>query len=446
MNNTNGLKKYENHSEMEISILEAMLDDNTLIDECRLSSKHFLDSKNKELYKTIIHLNDKEMDINPQTIVGHSDLNIQDVMKVMTYGSLTTNFEFYQRRMFDFIEVEEMRKAASEFLKETEDRNSSDSSERLLNSVLKTTEEKIVKQEDFKDKLANRVQRHMDMKIDGLSGIDTGWEGLNQFTDGWQKGDLIIIGGRPGMGKTAISLDSIRKGAERNINGKYLGKFFSCEMPEGQCIDRWIAGQSMLPVSCMKNPNKFLPMYERSEKLQAGTGYAKYQMAVGELSGMPLQISEEKDLRLMKAEMRKTVKENPDKECIFAVDHISHINVDGMTEDIVKFAHIVRELKDLAVKLDVPIILLVQLSRANTNREDKRPTMADIRACGEIEQVADVIVMPHRENYYDNDTKGERYQVMEVIFDKYRNGRAGVYEMMFDTVTNVFMDIEKSVS
>lgn len=124
------------------------------------------------------------------------------------------------------------------------------------------------------------------------------------------------------------------------------------------------------------------------------------------------------------------------------IDHISHINVDGVKEDIIKFAHIVRELKHTAVQLGVPIILLVQLSRANTNREDKRPTMADIRACGEIEQVADMIIMPHRENYYDNETKGERYQEMEIIVDKYRNGRAGTFIQTFDTVTNIFIDKE----
>src|SRR5690625_2985476 len=113
--------KYSNHEEMEISVLEAMLEDNTLIDECRLNQKHFLDSKNKELYKTICELNDKEIDINPQMIISHSDLEIKDVMRVMSNGSLTSNFEFYQRKMFDFIEIEEIRKLAATFLSDTEE-------------------------------------------------------------------------------------------------------------------------------------------------------------------------------------------------------------------------------------------------------------------------------------------------------------------------------------
>ena len=78
-------------------------------------SKHFLNRKNKELYKTICELNDKEIDINPQMIISHSDIEIKDVMRVMSNGSLTSNFEFYQRKMFDFIEIEEIRKLAATF-------------------------------------------------------------------------------------------------------------------------------------------------------------------------------------------------------------------------------------------------------------------------------------------------------------------------------------------
>ncbi|MBE7096548.1 replicative DNA helicase [Bacillus cereus] len=434
--------KYSIHEEMEISVLEAMLEDNTLIDECRLNQKHFLDSKNKELYKTICELNDKEIDINPQMIISHSELEIKDVMRVMSNGSLTSNFEFYQRKMFDFIEIEEIRKLAATFLSDTEERNVSEYSEQFINSVMKTSEEKVVSKETFLEKLSIRVDKHAQMKVDGLSGVDTGWDKFNNFTDGWQEGDLIIVGGRPGMGKTAWTLDSMRRAAERDQKGIYKGKYYSAEMPEGQCIDRWIAGQSQLPVACMKNPNRFLPIFDKNTNSEPGTAFAKYQMAVGDLSQMPLDISEEKDLRMIKADMRKEVKNNPDKKHVFMIDHISHINVDGMTEDIIKFAHIVRELKHTAVQLGVPIILLVQLSRANTNREDKRPTMADIRACGEIEQVADMIIMPHRENYYDNETKGERYQEMEIIVDKYRNGRAGTFIQTFDTVTNIFIDKE----
>ncbi|PEM57620.1 replicative DNA helicase [Bacillus wiedmannii] len=438
----NTLEKFQNHTEMEISVLEAMLEDNSLIDECRLSQKHFTDSKHKVLYKTICELHDKEIDINPQMIIGHSDLEINDVMKVMSHGSLTSNFDFYQRKMFDFIEIEEMRKLAARFLTETEERNTSDASERFINRVLKTSEEKVVSKETFQQKLLTRVDKHASMKVDGMSGVDTGWDKFNNFTDGWQAGDLIIVGGRPGMGKTAWTLDSMRRGAERDLNGTYRGKYYSAEMPEGQCIDRWIAGQSMLPVACMKNPNRFLPLYDKKEDLQPGTAFAKYQIAIGKMSELPLEISEEKDLRMIKADMRKEVKNNPDKKHVFMIDHISHINVDGMTEDLVKFAEVVRELKHTAVQLDVPIILLVQLNRGNTNREDKRPTMADIRACGEIEQVADMIIMPHRESYYDNEMKGERYQEMEIIVDKYRNGRAGTYHMIFDSVTNTFHDKE----
>ncbi|WP_257149152.1 replicative DNA helicase [Bacillus cereus] len=440
----NALAKYNNHTEMEVSVLEAMIEDNTLIDECRLSKKHFLSAKNRELFETICKLSDKEIDVSPKMIIDHSQLDMDHLMSVMSYGSNKSNFSFYEKKMFDFIEVEEMRKHASEFLKATEDRNSSHASETLLNNVTKISEEKVVNRETFQDMLSNRVNTHANMKSEGISGVDTGWDGMNNFTDGWQDGDLIIVGGRPGMGKTALTLDSMRNGASRDLENEYHGKYFSCEMPGFQCIDRWIAGQSHLPVGSMRNPNKFFPILDRRTG-KPGESYAKYTIAVGELSNMPLEISEEKDLRLIKAEIRKTVKEHPTKKCVFMIDHISHVKVEGegMNEDKTRFAHIVRELKELAVRLKVPIILLVQLNRGNTNREDKRPAMSDIRETGEIEQVADVIIFPHREDYYDPEARKKEFQDVEIIVAKARQSQPGTYNMIFHGPTNRFIEVEK---
>ena len=99
-------------------------------------------------------------------------------------------------------------------MSDTEERNVSEASERFINSVMKTSEEKVVRKRSWKSCL--RVDKHAQMKVDGLSGVDTGWDKFNNFTDGWQEGDLIIVGGRPGMGKTAWTLDSMRRAAERD--------------------------------------------------------------------------------------------------------------------------------------------------------------------------------------------------------------------------------------
>lgn len=104
-------------------------------------------------------------------------------------------------------------------MSDTEERNVSEASERFINSVMKTSEEKVVSKETFMEKLSTRVDKHAQMKVDGLSGVDTGWDKFNNFTDGWQEGDLIIVGGRPGMGKTAWTLDSMRRAAERDQKG-----------------------------------------------------------------------------------------------------------------------------------------------------------------------------------------------------------------------------------
>jgi len=430
----NTLEKFQNHTEMEISVLETMLNDNTRIDDSRLREKHFLDPRNLILFKTMHKLYSKDMEINPMNIVQSSDLTIDEVMKVMSFGSSESSFSFYQSRMIDFIEIEEQRRACQEFLRNTEQRNVSSESERLMSKIAASNEEKVKPKESFSDLLANRMYEHSIKPLDGISGIDTGFESVNRVTDGWQDGDLIVIGARPSLGKTALTLASILNSAKNSDNTMY--EFFSCEMSVGGIIDRLIAMNIGLPVGAMKNPMKYLPNIK--------DGISKYSISAGNLSTLPIGISEETNLALIKAEIRKKVKQNPNKKHLFAIDHLGHVKVDGVIEKREVYTIVVEELKALAKQLGVVIILVVQLNRGVTNREDKSPQLSDIRESGAVEEIADVIIFPHRESYYDKEKRGtEKVQEMELIFAKNRQGMVGSTSLAFEPRTNQFHEMER---
>lgn len=431
---TNTLEKFQNQTEREISVLELMIDDPSKVDECRLREKHFLDPRNRELYRTIKRLNDKEMNVNLMNITQTSDFKMDELMKIVSHGSSRASFDFYQGKMIDFVEVEEQRKAAAEFLRATELRNDVAATEVLFKRISESNEQKIKPSLSFKDKLAKRIDQHANMPMEGLSGIDTGWDKLNEMTDGWQESDLIIVAARPSVGKTALVLDSMRRSARRNTDNN-LYKFFSCEMSDTGVIDRWIAGEGGLPVGAMRNPMKHLQKWKNGEGLQ------DYSNAVGSLSELPLEISEETNLALIKAEIRKTVKDNPNKKCVFAIDHLGHVKVDGVLDKGERYDIVVNELKELAKQVKSPVILVAQLNRASANREDKAPGLTDIRECGAIEEVSDVVIFPYRQSYFDKDKRGsEPIQDTELIFAKNRQGRVGSHMMKFETRTNKFYE------
>ncbi|PEW95873.1 hypothetical protein CN446_14960 [Bacillus cereus] len=436
---TNLLEKFQNQTEREISVLEIMLEDTTILEESILYAKHFVDIKRRKLFSLMINLYRKDIPINFQTLMQHCggkfDFGGMDtLMEISTYGANKHNFRVFERQIIEFVEIEEQRKACSEFLRATELKNEPVATEVLFKRISESNEQKIKPSLSFKDKLVKRVDQHANMPMEGLSGVDTGFERLNEMTDGWQDSDLIIVAARPSVGKTAFVLDAMRNSARRNIDMN-LYKFFSCEMSEEGVIDRWIATEGSLPVGAMKNPMKHL------QKWRNGEGLKEYSMAIGSLSNLPLEISEETNLTLIKAEIRKTVKDNPNKKCMFAIDHLGHVKVDGVQDKGERYDIVVNELKELAKQVKSPIILVAQLNRASANREDKAPGLTDIRECGAIEEVADVVIFPHREAYFDKDRRGtEPIQDVELIFAKNRQGKVGSHMMKFEARTNKFFE------
>lgn len=428
------MKKHELVFQNEAMLLGSIITDSTLMDEVSVEAKHFNHPENKAMFQEMIKLHNKGTEISFINLTSLPDKQVSKMGGLEHIADVTNStpsvhgFHNYQKALKEYHTIEYARKEAKNFLESTNEINDIDI---LTDFLAKTTSleiSTISRKETFKEKLLERVRQHYDSPLTGLSGIDTGFNTTNNYTDGWQKGDLIIVAGRPSMGKTAFVLDSLMQGCRKDDD--VFATFFSIEMPDGPIIDRLIANDSGISVSKMRNPNKtFSP-----------TEWDRHGLSVGSLESLNFDIRNERTVSEIRAVTRKNMKDHPDKKHIIAIDYLTLMKasrtIGNRTYEI---EEIITGLNDIAVQLNIPVIVLSQLSRGVESREDKRPNMGDLRDSGAIEQAADVIAMLYRDEYYnrDSDNKG----ITEIIFTKNRQGSTGTVKLAFNSKTNSFSDL-----
>lgn len=252
----------------------------------------------------------------------------------------------------------------------------------------------------------------------GLTGIPTGYTGLDDMTSGWQASDLVIIAGRPAMGKTSFAL-SIAK----NVAVDYhipIG-FFSLEMNNVQLVNRLIS--NVCEISGKKILNGQLDQAE----------WERLDTKMRELTGAPIYVDDTPGLSVfeLRTKARRLVREKGVK--LLMIDYLQLMNANGMKfgsrqEEV---STISRSLKGLAKELNIPVLALSQLSRNVENREGlegKRPQLSDLRESGAIEQDADMVLFVHRPEYYHiyQDEKGnDLHGMAQIIIAKHRKGATG---------------------
>lgn len=269
----------------------------------------------------------------------------------------------------------------------------------------------------------------------GLTGIPSGFTKLDDMTSGWQKSDLVIIAGRPAMGKTSFAL-SIAK----NIAVDYQTPiaFFSLEMNNEQLVDRLISNVCEIEGKKIMNGQLARDEWERLDK------------KLSRLTGAPIYIDDTPGLSIfeLRTKARRLVREKGVK--IIMIDYLQLMNANGMRfgnrqEEV---STISRSLKGLAKELDIPIIALSQLNRTVENREGiegKRPQLSDLRESGAIEQDADMVLFVHRPEYYRiyQDEKGnDLHGKAQIIIAKHRKGATGDVLLTFQGQYTRFMNPE----
>lgn len=256
----------------------------------------------------------------------------------------------------------------------------------------------------------------MSEKGDGITGIPTGYDDLDKMTSGLQDGDLVIVAGRPSMGKTTFSVNITEYAA---ISLKKPAAIFSMEMP----------GES-IAVRLLSSVGRINQTRLRSGQL-TDEDWPRLTSAVGILAETPMFIDDSPALTPteLRARARRLAREHGDLGIIL-IDYIQLMRVAGGGENrSSEISEISRSLKALAKELKCPVIALSQLNRSLEQRPNKRPVMSDLRESGAIEQDADVIMFIYRDEVYneDSDNKGQA----EIIIGKQRNGPIGTVHLTF---------------
>jgi len=260
----------------------------------------------------------------------------------------------------------------------------------------------------------------------GVTGVPTGFEGLDELTAGWQDSDLIIVAGRPSMGKTSFALSSAQKAAEA---GTGVG-IFSLEMSKRQLMQRMITGRARVD-----------GQKARRGKL-SDEEWQRMARAASNISDLPLFIDDTPSLTPL--ELRAKVRRLKAEEDIglAVIDYLGMMKAgsDGSAARRIdtreqEVAHISHSLKGIAKELDMPVMALVQLNRAVEKRGgDKRPQLSDLRDSGRIEQDADVVSFIYRAEWYGikKDEAGRGTEgVAEIMVEKQRNGPVGTVRLAF---------------
>ena len=256
-------------------------------------------------------------------------------------------------------------------------------------------------------------------------GAKTGYKYLDTVTSGLNKSDLILIAARPGMGKTSFAINIATNVARRGDKDVAV---FSLEMSKEQLATRMLSTEAL--VESHKLRNGFL----------SNEDWVRLATSAGVLSGLPMYFDDTAGVTVqqIKAKLRRMKNIG-----LVVIDYLQLMTSTLRTDNrVLVISEITRQLKIMAKELDIPVILLSQLSRGPESRNDKRPMLSDLRESGSIEQDADIVLFLYRDAYYNKES--ETPNVSECIIAKNRHGETGTVKLIWDGQFTRFSDAEMS--
>ena len=246
----------------------------------------------------------------------------------------------------------------------------------------------------------------------GITGIPTGFNELNARTGGLHGGELILIAGRPGMGKSSFAVNI----AEHiSINENQTVAIFNLEMPKEQIVNRIICSQALVD----------------SKKIRTGSlsgeDWERIGQVVNKVATAPLYVDDTASVTVSQIRAKCRRLKQTKNLSLIVIDYLQLMQSGGRADNRQQeISEISRSLKILAKELNVPVIALSQLSRASESRSDKRPMLSDLRESGAIEQDADIVMFLYRDEYYNKDTDDK---LAECIIAKHRSGETGSFRL-----------------
>jgi len=250
-----------------------------------------------------------------------------------------------------------------------------------------------------------------------ITGVPSGFVDLDEMTRGFQRGDLVIVAARPSMGKTSLVLNIAQHVATQP---DLAVGFFSLEMSRESLFIRLLTSEAQID----------------SHRLMSGAigqkDYGRISHALELLSGMRLFIDDTANVGVLEMRAKSRRLQSEHGLNLLVVDYIQLMSGRGRFENrTLELASISRSLKGLAKELNIPIVVLSQLSRAPESRSDHRPQLSDLRESGALEQDADVVILIYRDDVYNRDPNNPDAGTAELILAKQRNGPTGVVRLAF---------------
>lgn len=261
-----------------------------------------------------------------------------------------------------------------------------------------------------------------------LRGVPSGFKDLDNMLSGMQPSDLIIIAGRPSMGKTSFALNIAQFAA---VNGKIPVGIFSLEQSREQIVDRLLCTQASVDLWKLRTGNL------------SEDDFPKIGYAMGVLAEAPLYIDDSPLITVMEIRAKARRMQAEYGLGLVVIDYLQLMegrSHSGDSNRVQEVSEISRGLKALARELKVPVLALSQLSRAVEQRDRKIPQLADLRESGSIEQDADVVMFIYREDYYDKESKNKN--IAEILIRKHRNGPIGEIKLYFIPEQTKFANLE----
>jgi replicative DNA helicase len=258
-----------------------------------------------------------------------------------------------------------------------------------------------------------------------MTGVPTGFSDLDRLTNGLHPGQLIIVAGRPGLGKSTASLDIMRSCSIRHGLASCI---FSLEMSKTEIVMRLLSAEARVPLHNLRTGQ------------MSDDDWTKLARSVGEVSEAPLFIDDSPNMTLMEIRAKaRRLKQRHDLKLIM-VDYMQLMSSPKKTESRQQeVSELSRGLKLMAKELEVPVIAVSQLNRGPEQRTDKRPQLSDLRESGSIEQDADMVVLLHRDDYYEKESP--RAGEADFIVAKHRNGPTDTITVAFQGHFSRFVDM-----
>ena len=421
--------------EAEQSVLGGLMLNNSLIDDVSsiLSSDNFYRSDHQSIYHAIIGLYEEN---EPADVVTVSErlANVGELEKIggLAYlGSLakntpnTANVAAYAKIVHERALLRKLIETGNNIIGHSyhpEGRTPAEILDQAEQSIFDIAGKAARRGGGFSPikglltQTINRIEELFKSK-ESVTGVATGFSDLDNMTAGLQPGDLIIVAGRPSMGKTALAMNFAEHAA---IDKNLPVAIFSMEMSGQQLSMRLLASLSRV----------------NSQRIRTGqlhdTDWTRISSTVGLLSERPIYIDDTPGLNPLeiRTRARRLARQHEHGLGLIVVDYIQLMaSTDTNENRATEISSITRSLKNLAKELNVPVVALSQLNRSLESRPNKRPVMSDLRESGAIEQDADVIFFIYRDEVYDEDTKDKG--IAEIIIGKQRNGPTGKVRLTF---------------